>query len=176
MVGLDSFAADLEGDYKDHPDVESYTQMRLNTNEGGMSNLCVTFLQQPLPTEVIREHPEIKQIRVAAWKWSTYVNDLFSYSKEEDEPRTHNVIKVLMASEGLSLPQAGAWRTVNITNAIAEEIMELETRLPTSEDEAWNEVVRAYVRVKEAMSGKLYWYSVQKRYRHAKAPFPKPYS
>lgn len=173
LRNLESYSAERVGDHRNITDTESYTQMRRQTTGGRLDNLAVELCNNLyLPTE-IREHPVVEKLGTTAWTYSTYANDIFSYSKERDEPHSQNIIKVLMNSEGMSLPQA-AWKAVDLANSVANSFMELETQLPISwEDEPWGSDVRCYVQgLKEAMSGKLYWYSLQKRYRHPTAPFP----
>jgi hypothetical protein len=167
LGALASFRADLEGDQQGSTDVDSITQMRIEMI-GRLENLGLEFLHnQFLPTEV-RERPEVKKLSLAHSKWSTYVNDIFSFSKEQDEANAPNLLKVIMESEGLSLPQA-AWRAVNLINSLAGEILELEAQLLAGEVDP---ALRCYLRAtKECMTGTTYWYSMVKRYRHPQAPF-----
>jgi hypothetical protein len=168
LANLASFRADLEGDRRGITDVDSFTRMRIQMTGGQMNNLSIEFvLNQFLPTEV-RERPEVKKLSLARWTWAAYVNDIFSFSKEQDEAHSQNLIKVIMESEGLSLPQA-AWRTVNLINSLAGEILELEAQLLAGEVDP---ALRRYLGgTKQSMTGALYWHSMVKRYRHPQAPF-----
>ena len=167
LANLASFRADLEGDRRGITDVDSFTQMRIQMT-GKLNNLAIEFVHnQFLPTEV-RERPEVKKLSLAHSTWGTYVNDIFSFSKEQDEAHSPNLLKVIMESEGLSLPQA-AWRAVNLINSLAGEILELEAQLLAGEVDP---ALRRYLGgTKECMTGTLYWHSMVKRYRHPQAPF-----
>ena len=170
---LESYAADLESDHTYIRDLESFTRMRIRDAGGRLLALSIEFCNHLfLPAEV-HEHPVVRQLTVDACKYFAYVNDIFSYSKEQDEPHnSRNLIKVFMESEGILLPQA-AWRAINLTNSIVEDFMKLEKQLPAWEGESMAFAVHRYVEgLKELMSGALYWHSLQKRYRHPKAPFP----
>ncbi|KAG0585072.1 hypothetical protein KC19_3G255600 [Ceratodon purpureus] len=171
----DSYCANLVGDSTNFTDLESYTQMRTRTTGGRLPSLFVEFCNNLfLPTE-IREHPVIQQLSIASHTYHSYINDIFSYSKEliDESQHSFNLVNVLMdQGEGMLLPQA-AWKAVNLINSIAHDFMELEMQLPTWEDDQWNSDVRRYVEgLKELMSGDLYWHSMNKRYRHSEAPFP----
>lgn len=168
LANLESFRADLEGDPRGITDVDSFTRMRNQTTGGQINNLAIEFLNnQFLPTEV-RERPAVKKLSLAHWTWASYVNDIFSFSKEQDEAHSQNLIKVIMKSEGLSLPQA-AWRAVNLINSLAGEILELEAQLLAGEVDP---ALRRYLGgTKECMTGTLFWHSMVKRYRHPQAPF-----
>jgi len=168
LANLASFRADLEGDRRGITDVDSFTRMRNQMTGGRMKNLAIEFVHnQFLPTEV-RERPEVRKLSLAHWTWATYVNDIFSFSKEQDEAHSQNLIKAIMESEGLSLPQA-ACRTVNLINSLAGEILELEAQLLAGEVDP---ALRRYLdSTKECMTGDLHWHSMVKRYRHPQAPF-----
>ena len=173
ISSLESYSADLMGDRTFITDLESFTQMRIRDSGGVLCTLGVEFCNDLFLSRKTRDHPVVVQLTMAAWTHFPYANDIFSYSKEQDEPHSRNLIKVLMESEGLSLPQA-AWRAVNLTNAVAQGFMKMETGivLPMSW-ELEDPHVRRYVEgLKELMSGALFWHSLQKRYRHRKAPFP----
>lgn len=155
-------------------DVESYSKLRYG-NYGGKFMMMVLELAKDsfLPADV-RQHPTMKQLSKAAAIHSAFVNDVFSYSKEiteEENPR--NLLKVIMDSEGLPLPEA-AWRAVNVVNSYATTVLELEAQLPTTwRSESWASDVDRYLDgVKEYMTGCIYWNSLHKRYRRADAVFP----
>ncbi|KAG0581497.1 hypothetical protein KC19_4G256900 [Ceratodon purpureus] len=174
-ANYESYFANLVGDSTNVMDVESYIQMRTRTSAGKLSSLIVEFCNNLfLPTE-IREHPVVQQLKIASQTYYSLINDVFSYSKElidESQHSNENIISVLMdEGEGMLLPQA-AWKAVNLINSVAHDFMELETQLPTWEDDQWNSDARRYVEgLKEVLSGNLYWHSMNKRYRHSEAPF-----
>jgi hypothetical protein len=168
----ESYCADLVGDRRNIiTDLEAYTQFRLQSTGSLMATLGVECGNDVfLPIEV-REHPAVQQLTRAARRYHANVNDIFSFSKESiHEPHnSFNLIKVLMQSEGLSLPQA-ARRALDLTNSIAQDFMEVEAQLP---EEPWTSLVRRYAEgLKELMSGNLYYHATNKRYRDPKAPFP----
>jgi hypothetical protein len=168
----EGYCADLEGDRTNIiTDLEAFTEMRTRTTGGLIATLSVEFCNEVfLPIEV-RDHPAVQQLTRALWRYAAHVNDIFSFSKESiyEPHNSYNLIKVLMQSEGLSLPQA-ARRALNLTNSIAQDFMELEAQLP---EEPWTSLVRRYAEgLKEFMVGTLYWHSMNKRYRDPKAPFP----
>jgi hypothetical protein len=168
----EGYCADLVGDRTNIiTDLEAFTQMRMQTTGGLLATLGVELCNDVfLPIEV-REHPAVQQLTRASWRYTAHVNDIFSFSKESiyEPHNSFNLIKVLMQSEGLSLPQA-ARRALNLTNSIAQDFMEVEAQLP---DEPWTSLVRRYAEgLKELMSGYLYWHAMNKRYRDPKAPFP----
>ena len=169
----EGYCADLVGDLTNITDLEAFTEMRTRTTGGLIATLSVEFCNEVfLPIEV-REHSAVQQLTRASRRYVAYVNDIFSFSKESiHEPHnSYNLIKVLMQSEGLSLPQA-ARRALNLTNSIAQDFMELEAQLPVWAEEPWTSLVRSYAEgLKEFMVGTLYWHSMNKRYRDPKAPF-----
>jgi hypothetical protein len=171
-ANYEGYCARLVGDRTNIiTDLEALTQMRTQGTGGRLASLSVEFCNEVfLPIEV-REHSAVQQLTRASWRYTAYVNDIFSFSKESiHEPHnSYNLIKMLMESEGLSLPQA-ARRALNLTNSIAHDFMELEAQLP---EEPWTSLVRRYAEgLKEFMAGALYWYSMNQRYRDPKAPFP----
>ena len=169
---LESHIADAEGDGKYVMDLELYTQMRIQNVGSPICSLTVELGNNVfLPTE-IREHPLVIRLTMCTWAYIAYSNDIFSYSKEQDEPHSRNLIKVLMESEGMANPEA-AWRAVSLTNSVVREFTELEKQLPVWEDESKGSIVHRYVQgLKEFMSGILYFHSSSKRYRHPQAVFP----
>ncbi|KAG0557174.1 hypothetical protein KC19_11G107800 [Ceratodon purpureus] len=171
---LESYSADVEGEghCKYVMDLDSYTRMRLRNTGGSLCNICVELSNNVLLSAEIREHPVVQQLTKCLWYYNAYLNDIYSYSKEQDEPHSRNLIMVFMRSESMSLPEA-AWKAVNLTNAIARDFMELETHLPVWEDEQKAYVLHRYVQgMKEFMSGTLYFHSLSKRYRLRESPFP----
>ena len=169
----ESHEADVEGDGKYVMDLENYTKMRIRNGGGIFTSLAVELGNSiSLPAE-IRQDPVVQQLILCSAIHVGYVNDIFSYCREQDEPHNpRNLIKVLMASEGMELPDA-AWKAVNLTNSVVEQFMELEKQLPVWEDETKALIVQRYVEgLKELMSGNLYFYTLAKRYRHPKAVFP----
>jgi hypothetical protein len=171
-ANYEGYCAGLVGDRTNIiTDLEAFTQMCMPTTGGLLATLSVELCNDVfLPIEV-REHPAVQQLTRASWRYTAYVNDIFSFSKESiHEPHnSYNLIKVLMQSEGLSLPQA-ARRALNLTNSIAHDFMELEAQLP---EEPWTSLVHRYAEgLKEFMAGVVYWHSMNTRYRDPKAPFP----
>jgi len=168
LANLASFRADLEGDRRGISDVDSFTRMRIQMTGGKMNNLAIEFLNNQFLATEVRERAEVRELSLAHWTWGTYVNDIFSFSKEQDEAHSQSLIKEGMESEGLSLPQA-AWRAVSLTNSQAGEILELEAQLLAGEVDP---ALRRYLGgTKECMTCNLYWHSLVKRYRFPQAPF-----
>jgi hypothetical protein len=173
ISSLESYSADLVGDRTFITDLESFTQMHIRDSGSVLYTLGVEFCNNLFLSRETRDHPVVVQLTMASWPHFPYANGIFSYSKEQDEPQSRNLIKVLMESEGLSLPQA-AWRAMNLTNAVAQGFMKMEGGIVLRMSwELEDRHVRRYVEgLKELMSGALYWHSLQKRYWHRKAPFP----
>lgn len=156
-------------------DVETYTQMRVYNSGFIWSMLLLELTLHVFLDKKMRAHPTYQQLLNEAIIQMMFVNDIFSYTKEalEEPDNPRNLIRVMTDFEGMGFPQA-AWRTVEIINAHARTVLELEKQLLILEDEEpWAHGVRANVEgVKVMMSGNLEWHSASKRYRRPESVFP----
>jgi hypothetical protein len=117
----------------DLKDVDSYIRMRVENIAGPMICTLTEFANNAYVPEELRSEPWAKEVVKSATSHIMLINDMSSYHKEsthKDQPR--NLITVLMKTEGMSFAQA-VRRVIELVNASARTIFDLETQLMASD-------------------------------------------
>ncbi|KAG1751191.1 isoprenoid synthase domain-containing protein [Suillus lakei] len=99
-------------------DLKSYITMRRDTSFCKPAFALIEYgAQIDLPGEVV-SHPVIIAMEEATNDHVAWVNDLFSYNKEQSRHDTHNIVPVLMLEQGLDLQGAVDCASYLIVDAV----------------------------------------------------------
>lgn len=144
---------------------------------------CCTGTMVPAP---LRRHPAIGALHRLFMEHTSFVNDVFSFHKEQAQEggAGANLVRFFMdaataAAEepgpgpgGMSVP-AAVRRALRHVDAIQRRFLEVERRLPRWQPPAPAELARRYVDgLKDMMAGNFFWSLETVRYRSPESVFP----
>ncbi|KAG1727756.1 isoprenoid synthase domain-containing protein [Suillus paluster] len=144
-------------------DLGSYIAMRRDTSACKPCFALIEYgVQIDLPDEVM-SHPIIMAMEEATNDYVSWINDIFSYNKEQSRHDTHNIIAVLMHGQGLDLQGA-----VDYTGRLcADAVKRFEANraiLPSWGEEIDGQVAIYIDGLQDWMVGALHWHFGSLRY------------
>ncbi|KAG1725838.1 isoprenoid synthase domain-containing protein [Suillus lakei] len=162
IQAMDLFFIALAQQVDDHAqgrtlDLKSYITLRRDTVCcKGVFALIEYAAQIDLPGEVV-SHPVFVAMEEAANDHLSWVNDIFSYNKEQSRHDTHNIVPVLMLEQGLDLQGAADYTG----RLIADSVKRFEDNrgiLPLWGEEIDKQVALYVEGLQNWMVGSLHWH------------------
>jgi hypothetical protein len=150
------------------PDLETYYYQRLHT---GGTNVCVDLIEYSinsfLPPFIIQSE-YIQNIREITCNIANWINDLYSWNKENHDHDPHNLITVLQNQDKCSLQEAVDKACQMLTEAL-NAFLETAEHLPGHFSEH-TEDLRWYLKhLSLWIAGNFSWYPHTNRYKVAPA-------
>lgn len=145
------------------PRIGAYLAMRRHTSAFLPSyRISAALAGIQLPHDV-RNHVVVEELESLAANYGSWLNDLYSFEREQAEGCVHSLVPILRREFGCE-PQEAAEHVAKMCRAEIDSYLELKSRLPEIGLALTGELERYLSLLEYWMSGSLAWYRMSPRY------------
>lgn len=149
----------------DVQDLESYIALRRNTSGCKPCWALIEYAYGLDIPDVVMAHQSLEDMGEAANDIVTWSNDIFSYNVEQSRGDTHNMVVIIMRTEGLAMQQA-IDHVGELCNQCFDRFLAAKALLPSFDrGRKIDRDVAQYVKgLEDWMVGNLHWTFATERY------------
>lgn len=145
------------------PDFGTYVRMRPLTAGLALDDELIELAEEAHLFGGAREHPTVRSLTLASHRAICWANDLVSLEKELAHSDVHNLVLVLLHTEGLGLQEA-VDRAAQMHDVEVRAFMRFSSRLPSFGRAIDGQLGRYVVALQARMRGNLDWAHESARY------------
>ncbi|MQA26011.1 MAG: hypothetical protein GEU94_11165 [Micromonosporaceae bacterium] len=145
------------------PRIGVYLPMRRQTSAFFPSyRVSAALASVRLPREV-SNHLAVRELENMACNYGSWLNDLFSFEREQAEGGVHSLVRIVQREHGCGAQEA-AEHVADMCRTEIESYLELKSRLPEMGLDVTGELKRHLALLESWMSGVVEWYQMSPRY------------